>query len=333
MTTEHPFAQFVRILGKGRTGSRDFTEQEAEEVMRMILANEITAEQLGAVLMLLRVKEETPAEIAGFVRAIKKSFELPSDRPAVDVDWSSYAGKRRHLPWYILSALLLAQNGITVFMHGASGHTAGRIYTRDVLALLGLPAARSFAEACDQLTKNHFSYMDLEHMSPRLHQIIELRPVLGLRSPVHTVARLINPMDATHVITAIHHPGYHPTHQESSRLLGHAHAAVVKGEGGEIERNPDMETLVKTLHGDTMEDELWPAMFKKRHVKPAELNPASLAAVWRGEYEDEYGEAAIIGTAAIVLKTMGRTATMEAAEALASEMWQLRPKETLAAVA
>lgn len=333
MATEHPFAQYVRILGKGRTGSRDFTEEEAEEVMRMILADETTPEQLGAVLMLLRVKEETPAEIAGFARAIKKTFNRPANHPQVDVDWSSYAGKRRHLPWYILSALLLAKNDISVFMHGASGHTAGRIYTRDVLAQLGLPVATSLSEACEQLEQNNFTYIDLEHLSPKLHHIIELRPILGLRSPVHTVARLMNPMDAPNVITAIHHPGYHPTHQESSRLLGHPHAAVVKGEGGEIERNPDTDTLVKTLHGETMEDEIWPAMFKKRHVKPAELNPAELAAVWRGEQENEYGEAAVIGTAAIVLKTMGKVDSMEAAEAMARDMWNNRPRDTLAAVA
>lgn len=333
MTTEHPFAQYVRILGKGRTGSRDFSETEAEEVMRMILDDEVTPEQLGAVLMLLRVKEETPAEIAGFARAIRKTFAIPANHPRVDVDWSSYAGKRRHLPWYILSALLLAKNDITIFMHGASGHTAGRLYTKDVLAQLGLPVATSIKQACEQLADNRFTYIDLEHLSPRLHHIIELRPILGLRSPVHTVARLMNPMDAPNVITAIHHPGYHPTHQESSRLLGHANAAVVKGEGGEIERNPDMDTLVKTLHGDAMEDEIWPAMFKKRHVKPAELNPAELAAVWRGERENEYGEAAVIGTAAIVLKTMGKADSMEAAEAMARKMWQNRPKDTLAAVA
>jgi len=56
MQTEHPFAQYVRILGKGKNGSRALTP---------------------------------------------------------------YAGKRRQLPWFILSTLLLAQNGVKIFMHGA----------------------------------------------------------------------------------------------------------------------------------------------------------------------------------------------------------------------
>lgn len=332
-TTEHPFAQYVRILGKGRHGSRDFTEEEAQTVMSMIMAGDVTPEQLGAVLMLMRVKEETAAEVAGFVRGIREHLALPAPLPVVDVDWSSYAGKRRHLPWYLLTALLLADNGIRVFMHGASGHTAGRIYTKDVLRTLGIPAATSLKEAAEQIEQNNFTYIDVEHMAPRLHEIIELRPFLGLRSPVHTVARLLNPFEAPCVITSIHHPGYHPVHQEASLLLGHKHAAVIKGEGGEIERNPDMKTLVKTLHGKDMADEEWPPMFSKRHVKPAELDPTELVAVWRGELDNEYGVAAATGTAAIILKTLGRADSMQAAEQLAQEMWEKRRREKYSAAA
>jgi len=49
--TEHPFAQYVRILGKGKTGSRSLNEHEAEQAMSMILEGEATAEQIGAFLM------------------------------------------------------------------------------------------------------------------------------------------------------------------------------------------------------------------------------------------------------------------------------------------
>ena len=64
---------------------------------------------------------------------------------AVDLDWSSYAGKRKHLPWFILSALLLAENGIRVFMHGSDGHTAGRIYTRKLFSYAWTAHCRELA--------------------------------------------------------------------------------------------------------------------------------------------------------------------------------------------
>ena len=98
----HPFARFINILGRGKTLTRSLTIEEAEEAMAMILAGETLPEQLGAFLMLLRVKEESPAEIAGFVRAARATMQAPARAPHVDVDWSSYAGKGRQLPWFIL---------------------------------------------------------------------------------------------------------------------------------------------------------------------------------------------------------------------------------------
>ena len=331
MHTEHPFAQYVRILGKGKNGSRPLTTEEAYESFRMILNDEVLPEQLGAFLMLMRVKEEDPEELAGFIRAVKETLSIPDDAPEVQLDWSSYAGKRRQLPWFILSALLLAQNGFNTFMHGASGHTAGRIYTKDVLAALGIPPCTSLHEASDRIRETGFAYLDLEFLSPKLHTIIELRPILGLRSPVHTISRLLNPFDAPYVMQGIFHPGYRPMHQETAILVNQPHMAVIKGEGGEIERDPDAPCLVQSVHDGEMSDEEWPAMFKRRHMKDDQLDIQRLRNLWldQGANDDidEYGTAAVIGTAAIALKMMGRADSIETAEKLAKEMWEARVKE------
>ncbi|HHO68994.1 MAG TPA: glycosyl transferase family protein [Gammaproteobacteria bacterium] len=324
---EHPFAQYIRILGKGKNGSRSLTEEEACDAMRMVLDEAVTPEQLGAFLMLLRVKEETADEVAGFVRATREWLRLPADAPHVDLDWSSYAGKRRQLPWFILSTLLLAENGTRVFMHGASGHTNGRIYTRDVLAALGIAPCTSLQEACRRLESERFAYLDIEHLCPRLHRIIELRPLLGLRSPVHTVARSINPFGAPYVMQGIFHPGYRPVHQEAARLLGDANVAVIKGEGGEIERNPDIPCLVQRVRDGELVEEEWPALFERRHVKDDGLDVQRLAQLWRGEIEDDYGTAAAVGTAAIALQLMGRADSPAAALALAQDMWNRRSRD------
>ena len=107
----------------------------------MILAGEVLPEQLGAFLMLLRIKEETGEEIAGFVRAARASLPTPV-AAGVDLDWPSYAGKKRQLPWFLLGALLLAQAGWRVVMHGLDGVTEGRLYSGESLARLGVPLAR-----------------------------------------------------------------------------------------------------------------------------------------------------------------------------------------------
>ncbi len=333
MTQEHPFAQYVRVLGKGRNGSRALSPEEAHEAFRMIMAGQVEPIQLGAFLMLMRVKEESPEEVAAAVRAIRASMNVPANAPRVDLDWSSYAGKKRQLPWYLLAALLLAENGVRIFMHGASGHTAGRIYTKDVLPALGVTPAKSLDEACRQMEQDNFAYLDLEHLNPKLHQIIEMRPLLGLRSPVHTIARMLNPFDAPFVMQGIFHPGYRDIHQEAGKLLGQPHMVVIKGEGGEIERNPDIACLLRMVHDGELSEEEWPPMFEKRHIRQDDLDTGHLLQVWNGSREEEYGVGSIIGTVAVALYMMGRAKTREEAEAQASAMWQNRNKGRFSAAA
>ncbi|GAB4297229.1 MAG: glycosyl transferase family protein [Thiohalomonadaceae bacterium] len=326
MTQEHPFAQYVRILGKGRNGSRALSPEEAYEAFRLIMNGQVEPIQLGAFLMLMRVKEESPEEVAAAVRAIRESLPIPANVPRVDLDWSSYAGKKRQLPWYLLSTLLLAESGVRIFMHGASGHTAGRIYTKEVLPQLGIPVAHGFDEACRQMETGNFAYLDLEHLSPKLHQIIEMRPLLGLRSPVHTIARMLNPFDAPCVMQGIFHPGYRDIHQEAGKLLELPRMAVIKGEGGEIERNPDIACLVRLVRDGALTEEEWPPMFDKRHIRQDDLDVNHLIQVWDGSREDEYGVGAVVGTVAVALYTMGRAQSREEAEAQAQTLWQGRDK-------
>ncbi len=329
MRSQHPFARFIRILGRGRHASRSLTQEEAREAMGMILDGEVEEIQLGAFLMLIRVREETPEEVAGFVQAVAERIRLPNQVPRIDLDWSSYAGKKRQLPWFILAALLLAGQGHTIFIHGARGHTGGRIYTFDALQALGIETADSLETATRQLAQQNFAYLDLRQLSPELHRLMELRPLLGLRSPIHTVARMINPFRADHVIQGIFHPGYLAIHQMAGKLLGQPHLAVIKGEGGEIERNPDMSCSLYTLHGEKTDETELPPMFGKRHTKPDHLDLSLLQKVWRGEESDEYGEAAIIGTAAIALQLLEPSLSDAGAIEKARAYWTERDQNRL----
>jgi anthranilate phosphoribosyltransferase len=322
--SEHPFAQYVRILGKGKKGSRSFTAEEAQDAMGMILRDEAEAIQLGAFLMLIRVKEESPEELAGFVKAVKEHIKAPEIQ--VDLDWSSYAGKRRHLPWFIFSALLVAQQGHRVFMHGASGHTDNRIYTETIVRQLGLGAANTWEECGAMLENNNFCYMPLKAISPKLASLIDLRSTLGLRSPVHSLSRLINPLSAPSVIQGVFHPPYLSLHQEAAKLLGYTRTVTIKGEGGEIERNPDNECTSYDCDQGEPSTETWPAIFGKRHVKPQELKLEDMLQVWRGEQSDEYGEAAIVSTAALAFRTIDKRISQKDALDLAQNAWEKRDR-------
>jgi len=321
---EHPFAEFIKILGKGKKGSRPLTQDEAYRAMKMIMDDEVEPIQLGAFLMLMRVKEETPEELAGFVQAARESFQASRQGLDIELDWSSYAGKRRHLPWFILATLLLAENGVRILMHGAEGHSENRVYTQDMLALLGVASAGSIEEAEQQLQQYGFSYLPLRVFCPKLYDMIQLRPLMGLRSPVHTLVRLLNPFNAEYTIQGIFHPSYRQVHQKAALLLRYPHMAVLKGEGGETERNPDVDCLVQSVHQQVLSEEIWPALFKRRHIRPDELRPEQLKQLWQGDYDDEFAEATIIGTTAVVLKFLGKADSQEQAHTMAKGLWQNR---------
>lgn len=332
-TAEHPFAPFVRILGKGKTSSRSLTLDEARQAMAMILDGEVEDVQLGAFLMLLRVKEESPEELAGFVLASRQWLQARRDRaladaglalPAADLDWSSYAGKRKHYPWFLLAVELLRRHGVRVFMHGAGGHTINRLYTESVLPELGLPVCTNWPAAAATLDSHGFAYLALDHLCPPLGDIIGLRNILGLRSPVHTLARLLNPLDAPHVMQAIFHPAYRDSHQQAASLLGYGNSCVIKGEGGEIERNPDGLCLAQQIVDGTLASEEWPALFPLRHAPEEAFDLGHFLAVWRGEASHEYGEMAVIGTLALALRVLQRAGSQADALALAGDWWRTR---------
>ena len=324
MTEEHPFAQFVRIIGKGPHLSRPLTEDEMTEATRMILTGDVEPVQLGAFLCVLRVRTEEPAEAAGFVRAVRESLDLPANSPSVDLDWPAYAGKKRQLPWFVLAALLLAENGVRVFMHGAEGHTPGRVYVSEALSSLGLSDAGSLADAASRLEKDGFAYLQLGPLSPRLQEIMEFRPLLGLRSPVHTFARMINPFAAACSLQAVFHPGYRDVHREAAQLLGQPHMVVFKGEGGEGERRPEKPAVVQALRHGEMSDEEWPIMLHENVTKDESMDLRRLSSVWRGEENSPYATGAIVGTVAIVLRLMGRADSPEEAQSAAQSLWSAR---------
>ncbi|NNB31873.1 glycosyl transferase family protein [Pseudomonas fragi] len=299
---EHPFAPFVRILGKGKRGARNLTREEAREAMGMLLEDKVEDTQLGAFLMLLRHKEESAEEMAGFTEAVRERLTAPAIQ--VDIDWPTYAGKKRHLPWYLLAAKCLAQNGVRIFMHGGGAHTAGRLYSEQLLDALAIPLCRNWQSVNEALDTGNLAFMPLQDWAPHLQSMIDLRNTLGLRSPIHSLARILNPLGARCGLQSIFHPGYQSVHREASSLLGD-NSIVIKGDGGEVEINPD---TLSHLYGTTAGvgwDEEWPALSARRHVKPASLQPEHLLALWRAEVEDSYPQLALLSTMALALRGLG----------------------------
>jgi anthranilate phosphoribosyltransferase len=326
---EHPFACYVRILGKGKSGSRALSQDEARHAFGMMLRGEAEPLQQGAFLMLLRVKEETGEELAGFVQACRDTMLAPPGELQADLDWSSYAGKKHQHPWFILSMLLLSGAGHRVFIHGSDGHTPGRLYTEGAMRQLGLPVADDWPQVEQQLDESLLSYLPLRHFCYPLHEMMQLRPLLGLRSPVNTLARMINPLRAPSSIQSVFHPAYASLHQQTDAILGQPRALVFKGDSGEVEIKPQADTRLHLLWlGKTQELSLTRSL-PLRVASKESLSVEPLKALWHGNAIDDYGLDATVATTAAALIALQAELSLESATEQANKLWQERDKSRL----
>jgi anthranilate phosphoribosyltransferase len=331
MPEEHPFAAFIRAIGTGPGRARTLTEDEAFEAAGMVLGGAATQAQAGAFLMLLRYRRETAEELAGFVRAARALIARPDPKPDVDLDWPSYAlGRTRGAPYYLLAALLVTQSGVRVLMHGLA---AGEPYagpTAAALAGLGIAPAASTQAAAETLARDRFAFLPLGIACPGLQAVLDLRAQLGLRSPANTVARLLNPFGAAAVFGGVFHPGYRELHQGAAILLGERRLGVLKGGGGESERDPAKPCELFVVEAGGTRTETWPAMIADPRRRPVSAEEApGLAALWRGDWADEEATAAVTGTAAIALRLAGRAASPGKAESLARDLWARRARDAI----
>jgi anthranilate phosphoribosyltransferase len=300
------FSTYVATLGRGPGRSRALTRAEATDAMRLLLNGTPHPVQIGAFLMLLRYRGEDSLEIAGLVDGARERMRL-CGLPAA-LDWPSYgAGRTRGAPWFLLAALALGQAGHNALMHG-SNEFSGGLSVKIALLRLGLRPATGAVQAANDLAARGFAYVPVECLSPAFADLLNLRRLLGLRSPLNTVARLLNPADAPAGVDGVFHPPYIDLHLATATALGRERLLVLKGGGGEAERNPAKvtEAHLATNAGRTMHS--LPALAVDT---PPDPEPA-IDAIWRGTARDRHVEARIVGTIALGLLALGRGGDAEA---------------------
>ncbi|SOB91576.1 glycosyl transferase family protein [Thalassospira xiamenensis] len=334
----HPFSGYLRTFFRGPGRSRSLTREEAFDAFSMILRDEVEPIQLGAFLLMLRYRAETPDELAGMIEAVRKAARLELDDESLVpekchpmLDWPSYAaGRSRGLPWFVLSAMLLSRNGIPVLMHGYNSHLTNGVGTEAAVKALKLPLAMSADEARSDIASKGFAYLPLRHIHPKLQELIGLRPLLGLRSPVNTLLRLLNPLQARAAFLGVFHPAFLDVHRETGKLLELPRIGVIKGGGGEAERTPFKHVDLRMLDNGELSDVRWPALLARTEKDDEDNSPVTLQhflAVWRGEVEDSSAIARIKGSAAMGAFLAGKADYMDEAEALVEGWWEKRDRK------
>lgn len=300
-------APYVRIVAQGKGRARALTMKEAEAAMSVILSGQAAPEAVGALLMVLRLRGETDAEIAGFTQSLRRS--VGHCLPDADLDWPCYAaGRTRGAPLFLLAAKLVADAGYRVSMHGWNSHQGDAADLRRAFEKLDFAGP----DLC---------YTPLEAMSPGAFSLLQLRDTFGLRSCINTVLRMWNPSGADACVQGVFHPSYRGLQSRAAALLGDRNLTVIKGGGGEFERNPAKNTALSGLRNGIDLDAFIPALVPETRRLHDPRVPVDLPALWANGCDDPFAVAAVTGTAAVALWTLGAAPTVAACQAMAARLW------------
>ena len=228
---------YIKEIGRGKEGARSLSEAQAHDLMSQVLDGAVTDLEIGAFALAMRIKGESVPELAGFLAATHaRCIAIRTDRPTIVLP--SYNGARKLPNLTPLLALLLAQEGAQVLVHGPM-LDAGRVSTAEIFRDLGLPFATNADEIDNAWSRHEPVFIATADLCPPLARLLEVRRVVGLRNSGHTIAKLLQPCIGGAALRVVNH-----THPEYAEMLTaflvhtHADAVLMRGTEGEPVADP-----------------------------------------------------------------------------------------------
>jgi len=219
-----------KILARLAAGEK-LAESEAEVAFGMIMAGEATPAQIAGLLMAMRVRGETVAEMTGAVRAMRARM-IAVDVPPGAMDIVGTGGDAAGtLNISTATALVVAGCGVKVAKHGNRA-LSSRSGAADALSALGIPVMETPLEALPRvLAEAGMVFL----MAPRHHSALRHaagpRVELGTRTIFNLLGPLANPARVTRQMTGAFAPEWlHPMAETLARL-GTERAWLVHGMG------------------------------------------------------------------------------------------------------
>ncbi len=242
-------SHYIKEIGRGKDGARPLTREQAADLLGQVLDGTVTDLEVGGFCLAMRIKGETPEEMAGFLDATHARLQRLPGNGLTTVVLPSYNGARKLPVLTPLLALLLARRGAAVLVHGTATENQ-RVFASEVFEALGRPVAREVPT----LNAGDVAFVPTEVLSPGLKRLLDVRRVVGLRNPAHSLVKLMNPCEgAAFLVGSYTHPEYATSMAATWTLTG-AHALLLRGTEGEpvadARRTPRMEMF---RHGNRTE--------------------------------------------------------------------------------
>ena len=228
-------SHYIKEIGRGARGAKALDRAQAADLFGQVLDGQVTDLEVGAFCVAMRIKGETVEEMCGFLDAVDERiarFPACADgRPLIVLP--SYNGARKLPVLTPLLALLLAREGHGVLLHGMRTE-ARRVLASEVLEALDIQALT----APKQIAPGTVAHIATGALLPGLARLLAVREAIGLRTPAHSVVKLLAPCAGPALLVASY------THAEYFELLGVTfatrgmHALLSRGLEGEVAADP-----------------------------------------------------------------------------------------------
>ncbi len=236
-------SHYIKEIGRGKDGARPLSREQAADLMGQVLDGTVTDLEVGAFCLAMRIKGETPEEMAGFLDAVHSRMRRVPDAGRPVVVLPSYNGARKLPLLTPLLAMLLAREGTAVLIHGTPTEDS-RIFISKVLSALGIHGLT----APDSIASSTVSFVPTEVLCPALKRLLDVRRVVGLRNPAHSLVKLMNPcVGKALVVSSYTHPEYAVSMAQTFELT-RTNAMLLRGTEGEVvadaRRMPQMDAFI-----------------------------------------------------------------------------------------
>ncbi len=182
------FKLVLAELAEGRALSRE----ASRAAVSLILRGEATPAQLGAFLMALRLRGETPQELIGAAEAMRAAMtRVEAPEGAIDIVGTGGDGAGTY-NISTLAAIVVAACGVTVAKHGGKA-ASSRSGASDVLAELGVRVGLDPAAAGACLREVGICFMAAPTHHPALRHAAPVRAELGVRTIFNLLGPMCNP--------------------------------------------------------------------------------------------------------------------------------------------
>ena len=234
----------IKIIGRGKDGARALPREQAADLLGQVLDGAVSDLEIGAFCLAMRIKGETPEEMAGFLDALHQRLDLLPASAGATIVLPSYNGARKLPLLTPLLALLLAREGVGVLIHGTPTESS-RLFISEVLAALDVPALT----AIKSIAPSEVAFAPTELLCPALKRLLDVRRVVGLRNPAHSLVKLMNPVAGKSlVVSSYTHPEYALSMAATFELTA-ANALLLRGTEGEgvadARRSPQMQGFIR----------------------------------------------------------------------------------------